>query len=138
MNRRFYGIGIYLLLVFLSGVAVGAVGYHFYRTNVAGAASTPSRRSPEEFRRNFVKLLKEKLQLSPEQVSELVVILDESGAKFRQARAKFRAESETIERAQVERILAILKPDQQRVYRSMLEEWEKKRRAREQQTNRSR
>ena len=101
-----------LLLVFLSGIAVGAVGYHVYNSK--------KHPTPEEFRNHLVQEMTQEVHLDDRQVASLKQIYEETRASFDEARsrenAKLRAEGQAIHDLQVENIKQILRPDQIPLY----------------------
>lgn len=121
MRRTSLTTGLYLVLLFLSGVAVGAFGLRLYTVN------TVSARNPEEFRRQYVAKLRDRLKLTDDQVSRLGPILDETRQQHRQLMEKHRPEYKAIQEEQVRKIRAILTDAQQPAYTKMLEEREKRR-----------
>jgi hypothetical protein len=146
MNRSNLTIGIYILAVFLSGVAVGGLGYKLYTAQTVTAVSDrPSRPNPEEFRRRYVETLQTRLQLDDQQLTSLNRVLDETRDRMRAVREKYKPEFEgvhakqkpemkAVHEFQVAQIRALLKNDVQRQeYEKFLAERERKRREREQQ-----
>jgi len=110
-----------LLLVFSSGIVVGAVGYRVYTTSVAVSAKPPEKRpSPEETRKRLIQEMTTEVHLDEQQVGKLKQIYEETRATFNDARtradAKLRAEGASIHDEQVEKIKAILRPDQIPLY----------------------
>ena len=121
MNRPRLSIIIYVVLVFLSGVLVGALGHRSYTTREVSAAGRRSRPSPDEFRRRYTHELQSRLKLSEEQVWKLDQILDSS-------RDRFGAEMRAIQEEQTKQIRALLNPQQQQEYDKMRQEREHRRR----------
>ncbi len=115
-----------LLLVFLSGVVVGAVGYRLYTTEPA--AATERRPSPEEYRRRYVEMMKTRLHLNEEQLARLNAILDETRERFKQYEEKSRAEKQAIRDQHVAKINAMLTEEQRAEYAKIREEREARRR----------
>ena len=121
MRRTSLTTGLYLVLLFLSGVAVGAFGLRLYTVNSVSA------RNPEEFRRQYVAKLRDRLKLTDDQVSRLGPILDETRQQHRQLMEKHRPEYKAIQEEQVRKIRAILTDAQQPEYTKLLEERAKRR-----------
>lgn len=130
-----------VLLVFLSGAAMGAVGYRLYAVkSVAGdrSATNPSpapKKSPEEVRKLLVGSLKEKVHLDDSQVAEVQKIYQEQHEAFDAMHAKYQAqldpliqpvykaanaERDRIHEAYIAKIKALLRPDQVPLY----EKWQ--------------
>jgi exopolysaccharide biosynthesis protein len=101
-----------LLLVFCSGIAVGAVGYHVYNSK--------RHLTPEEFRNRVVQEMTKEVHLDDRQVASLKQIYEDTRASFDEARSrensKLHAEGQAIHDQQVEKIKNILRPDQIPLY----------------------
>jgi hypothetical protein len=124
MRRTSLTAGLYLLLLFFSGVAVGAFGLHLYTLNSVRATGP---RDPNEFRKKYIAELRTRLKLSDDQVNQLGPILDETRRRHRELMDKHRPEMKAIQDEQVSKIRAILMDSQQSEYTQMLEEREKQR-----------
>ena len=121
MRRTSLTAGLYLVLLFFSGIAVGAFGLHLYTQNSVSA------RNPDEFRRRYIAELQTKLKLTDDQVNKLGPILDETRRRHRELMEKHRPEMKAIQEDQVSKIRAILMDSQQSEYTKLLEEREKQR-----------
>ena len=113
---------VYLLLIFLCGVAGGAVATNLWThwgrdrdQNVAQAAPPRNRthRTVARFTRD--------LSLTPEQAQQLTVILDET-------RQKYRAQEDATRREARNRIRPILNDEQRSVYEEIIADADKRRR----------
>jgi Spy/CpxP family protein refolding chaperone len=124
MRRSSLTAGLYLLLLFFSGVAVGAFGLHLYTLNSVRATGP---RDPNEFRRRYIEELRTRLKLTDEQVNQLGPILDETRRRHRELMDKHRPEMKAIQDEQVSKIRAILQDSQQAEYTKLLDEREKQR-----------
>jgi len=122
MRRTSLTAGLYLLLLFFSGVAVGAFGLHLYTNSVRANG-----RDPAEFRKRYIAELRTRLKLTDDQVSKLGPILDETRQRHRELMEKHRPEMKAIQDDQVTKIRAILMDSQQSEYTKLLEEREKQR-----------
>jgi hypothetical protein len=115
-----------LLMVFMSGIAVGGVGYHVYNNIYS------RRPSPEQFRNKAINDMVKEVHLDSQQVVLLKQIYEETSVAFGQARAeenaKLHAEGQTIHDKQVERIKQILRPDQIPLYDALRQRREAERR----------
>ena len=125
MRRTSLTAGLYLLLVFFSGIAVGAFGLHLYTLNSVRATGP---RDPNEFRRRYIAELRTKLMLTDDQVNRLGPILDETRRRHHELMEKHRPEMKAIQDDQVSKIRAILMDSQQAEYSKLLDEREKQRR----------
>jgi hypothetical protein len=110
-SRSNTSIALYLLLVFVSGVLVGVFGYRLYTVNAVRATSTPAD-SQQARRQRFVAELRQRLDLTPEQVRNLNVVLDEGRAKFREIHRRIEPDMAALRRQQDDRIRALLDPRQ--------------------------
>jgi uncharacterized membrane-anchored protein YhcB (DUF1043 family) len=119
-----------VLLVFASGVAMGAVGYRLYVVKtVASSVQPPSKKktSPEDFRKVVMAHLKDALKLNDQQLDEVKKIYDWQGEQFMpvnkkygtqidQVKHEFDQQRDQIHEAAVAKIKAVLTADQQPLY----------------------
>lgn len=117
MKRSKLSVALYVLLVFLSGVVVGAVGHRYY---VRDQLVPRTRPSPEEFRRRYMEDMRSRLKLSEEQVKQIDAILDET-------RDRYRSQMRAMQEEQFARVRAALNPEQQSEYEKMRQEREERR-----------
>ena len=104
-----FPIAVYLFLVFVSGGVVGALGYRMYSPP---SARSEQRVNPEAWRRQYLDELQTRVNLTPDQVQKMNVILDETDASFNQARDKHHQEIEKIKEDHRAKLRAILTADQ--------------------------
>ena len=109
MKRWNPPIALYLFLVFISGALVGALGYRTYKPP---SASTSTRVSPEEFRRQYLQEIKTRVNLSDEQLEKVNGILDETRTRFHDARDKHNQIVKQIGEEQRAKMRAIMAPEQ--------------------------
>jgi hypothetical protein len=124
-----------LLVVFLSGSVLGAVAYRLYAVNSVQGVDVGRKQpkmSPEEFRKHYVEEFRTKVKMDDQQIATLQQILDETRAAGHKMREKMNAEGEAIQAAQVEKINAILRPDQLPLYASLRAEFKRQRELRDQ------
>ena len=114
----------YLVLVFLSGLLLGAVGVELYN---ARAVNAERRFGPEEMRKRYVEEMRTRLKLRADQVEQLNTILDDTGDRYRELREKYRPEVRAIQDSQVEKIRSLLDDTQKLEYERMREERERHR-----------
>ena len=116
-----------LVLVFVSGALVGVLSHRAYTLRAASAAapSFPRKGNPGDWRKHVVPEMREQLKLDEPQTSQLNTILDEVDSEFAQVRSKWNAENEAIQKGMVDRINAMLCPDQRELY----EKWRAEREA---------
>lgn len=130
-----------LMLVFLSGALVGAVGYRLYIVNSVNAvkqqAKQPPRLSPEEARKRQVEDLRQRVGLDDQQVAQYNAILDDTRQQFDrlhdQLHDRLNTEGRAIHDQQVAKVYAILRPEQRPLYEKWRAEREAERKKREQQ-----
>ncbi len=119
-----------LLLVFVSGALVGVLAHRAYVTRMAPASANPPRgprRDPQEWRKHIVPLMREQMKMDDQQVVQLNQILDETDVQFRDVREKWNTANHAIQKTMVDRINAILRPDQQKLYAEWREARERER-----------
>ncbi|HEY2015441.1 MAG TPA: hypothetical protein VGH38_18175 [Bryobacteraceae bacterium] len=136
---------IYLLLVFSSGVMVGAVAHRLYMVKtVLGTDANPvmHRLGPAEWRKQFIDDMRTKVKMDDRQLVALQQILDQTDEELRQIHAgrkdedaRRRTEDQVVQNAMVEKITGMLREDQRPLYqqlraeREAVRERERKRRA---------
>ncbi len=122
--RRNHPLWLYALLIFLGGIAVGAMSYRLYASNAVIATTAPPR-GPDEWRQRFTADIQTRCQLTPDQMTKLEAVLDESKLLFDEVRSKYRPEMRAIYDSQVSKIKGILSPEQLPGYEAILEEQQK-------------
>ena len=104
------------LLLFCSGGVVGALAHRYY------AAATVNARTSEDFRQRDLMEMQTRLKLTPAQVNQLENILDETKAKYKAVRDSYHPEMLRIRQDHIQRVKAILTPEQTVVYDQLLAE----------------
>lgn len=109
MKRWNLPIAVYLFLVFISGGVVGALAYRMY--------SPPSARSeqhvsPEVMRKQYLDELRTRVNLTPDQMQKMNVIMDETDLSFNQMHERHHQDFEKIKEEHRAKLRAILTPDQ--------------------------
>jgi hypothetical protein len=129
-----------LLLVFGSGILVGAVGYRLYMVNsVAMGGPPPGRppqRDPEEVRKHRIQEMRDRVKLDDEQVARLNTIYDHTRQEFHALKKKGDEEGRVIWDRQRDAVRAILRQDQiplYEQYQKELDEQHRRERERRQQ-----
>jgi hypothetical protein len=119
-----------LVLVFLSGGVLGACAYRLYMVNaIVTPASVQHRPSVEEFRKRYLADLQKYANLDGQQIAQVNQVLDEIGTETKQKMTAIHDE-------QIDRINAILSPEQRAAYKKMRDEHDAERaRRRQQQQN---
>jgi CHASE3 domain sensor protein len=121
MKRSNFYIGLYLFLVFLSGILVGAIGHRLYSAQVVNATRTASR-SSEDYRKHYVEEMSSRLKLRADQVQQLNAVLDQTRKEFHAVREKFEPAMKVVQDEQTTRINAMLDDAQRAEYQRMREE----------------
>jgi Spy/CpxP family protein refolding chaperone len=120
MTRKSLPIAFYLLLVFVSGAVVGALGYRTYNPPTARTVSTSP--SQSEFRRHYIDESRTRLGLTDDQVAKLTAILDDTETRFGQARDRENHEIRQIREDHFARVRTILTPEQVPKYEELRKE----------------
>jgi uncharacterized membrane protein len=129
-QNRFSAV-LSLVLVFLSGILVGAVSYRLYSVNTVSTANTggrPPGRNPEEVRKQRMREMREKVKLDDEQFTKLGEIYDHTRQEFQALKKKGDAEGHQIWDKQRESVRAMLRPDQLPLYEQYQKEQDEQRR----------
>jgi uncharacterized membrane protein len=118
MRRSTLTIAAYLLVVFVSGISVGAFGYRLVSGTPVSAKATP-KLSPEEWRREYLNEMQNRVKLTPDQLGQLNTILDETRSRFHTARENHDQLVKTIRAEQTNKIRQMLtdaqKPEYERL-----------------------
>jgi hypothetical protein len=107
MTRK---IILYFLLVFVSGSVVGALGYRAYNPPTARTVNTPQ--PPSDWRQQYMDESKARLDLTADQVTELKAIMDDTEARFHQARERENEEIRQIRDEHIAKVKMMLTPEQ--------------------------
>ena len=123
---------LYLALVFIGGAAFGFSISQFYSANAAEAKEADAApTTAREYRQNLVNELDDELNLDEDQVSEVLLILDDVGERFMEVRDAMEPEFEAIRSERAARIMSVLTPEQRIEYGKILEERDRARRERD-------
>jgi hypothetical protein len=126
-------IALYMGIVFASGGVLGWFGQKTYTESTVAPKRVS--KNPEEFTKRLVAEYQRRLQLTPDQVTKLTIILDDTRAQaninfqaqLKDAREKSEPEFQRIRQAQIERVQEMLNPQQKIEYEQMRKEREEKR-----------
>jgi hypothetical protein len=124
MKRSTLSIAISMLAVFLSGIAVGGVGYRLYTVKSVAAGAPAPARSPEDFRKKYISELDARLKLQGDQTQKINTILDQTRTQFRAEKERSKAELKRIHDSQVEQVRSILTDSQKPEYEKFHQERE--------------
>jgi Spy/CpxP family protein refolding chaperone len=122
MSPRVKG-ALLLLLVFLLGVAAGALAFGLFGAEM-GWRNRP--RDPERFRELVLKRLTKELDLQPEQRQKVEAILRETGQEFARLKVDMDPRIREIRGHSRERMRAILTPEQRTKLEVLEKEWERR------------
>jgi hypothetical protein len=125
--KRSLTVPLYVLLVFLSGVMVGAVGHRLYNARSVNATAQPKMK-PEDWRRHVVEDMRTRLKLDDEQVQKLQAAFDATRLKFSDYDQRAKAERKSIIESQHQTIRSFLNDQQRAEYDKYLLERQQKRR----------
>lgn len=136
MARTRFSAALYLVLVFASGILVGAVSHRLYVTSTVAANSTIAvPRTMEEVRKKYLADMRAKVGLNDTQIASVNSILDDTKRKFDDLHRKEKPLRDQIQQEQVESIRALMNEDQRTAYdkwraeRARLQAEEKKKQA---------
>jgi hypothetical protein len=125
MKRKQWAAGLLAVLLFCGGAAVGALGHRYYETTAVSAKTS------DDFRHRYVAEMQTRLKLSPAQIDQLDTILDDTKAKYKATRDRYRPDMLKIKNEQIARVKSILTPAQIPGYEALVAEREQKARAQE-------
>ena len=121
MTRSHLSLSMYAALIFGGGIAVGALSDRLW-TSAPVAATTGRSISPEEWRRQYLAEMRERVHITDEQANRLNAILDESRVLYNQVKEKYRPEMKAIHDSQVAKVKLLLEPEQRENYQKVLDE----------------
>jgi len=114
--RSSASIPLYLALVFAGGAAVGAFGHRLYTAKTVAATAPERRQSADEWRKSYLVEARERLKLTDAQASEIALILEKTGQKYREFRERTRPEMDQIQTEQINAVRAVLEEKQKSEY----------------------
>ncbi len=120
MRRNQWAAAGLAILLFFVGVAVGVLSHRYV------TASSVSAKSSEDFRQRYISEMQSRLKLSPQQLTELETILDETKAKYKAVRDSYRPAMMKVKQDQTSRVKAILTPRQIPAYEQLVAERERR------------
>jgi Spy/CpxP family protein refolding chaperone len=119
MQRNQLAAGGFAALLFLGGVATGALGHRFF-------APVPVIAAPDAARRRYVREMQDRLKLTPAQVTQLETIMHETKVKTKTVRDSIHPQILEIKHEHIARIRAILTPEQIPAYEKLVAEREQR------------
>jgi hypothetical protein len=121
MKRNQAAAAFLAILLFFSGVAVGALAHLYYTKSTVSAKTTA-----EDFRQQYISEMRSRLNLSPAQLNQLEGILDETKAKVKAVRDLYHPQMLRIKAEQIDRVKSILTPAQIPAYEKLVAERERR------------
>lgn len=121
MKGQRFTAALFAVLLFACGVAVGALGHRYFSMTTVSA-----RNNPDLFRQRYVKEMHERLKLTPDQLTKLEAIMDNTKAKYRALRESNRPEMLKIKQDQIQAVKNILTADQIPTYEQIVAEHERR------------
>ena len=114
-----------MALVFVSGALLGGFGDHVYGTyRITPSKSGKAPKSPEEVRRGIIEFWKTHLKLTDDQVIKVGLIMDETRARMDEVHRGTIPAQQEIRREQMEKMRAMLTPEQKVEYDRLQKERE--------------
>jgi len=128
MRRSNLLIAFYLVLIFASGIVVGAFATHLYTAKSVNAAkaAAPAKLTPEEWRRQYTTEMQTRLSMTPDQMTKLNVVLDETGSKVHTEHERHNQEMKAIHEDQVAKTRALLTDAQRPQYEQLRKDREER------------
>jgi hypothetical protein len=105
---------LYLILVFGSGILVGAVSHRLYTTKTASANSSPQ--NMVEYRKRYFAEMRAKVKVNDAQVAAVTVILNNAKGKFDALHTQDTALHDKIQQDLIDQIRAQLDNKQKVAY----------------------
>ena len=116
MPRTRFGAAIYLMLVFASGILVGAVSHRLYVTSTVNANNNIPPKTMEQYRKQFFGEMRQKVGANEEQISKINQILDDTKRKFDELHAQEKPLRDKIDQERVDEIRDVLTEPQKIAY----------------------
>jgi hypothetical protein len=110
-----------LLLVFASGILVGAVSNRLYMVRTA-SANAPAPRTMAQYRKQFFEEMRVKVGATDAQIARMDVVLDDAKKKLDALHAEHKPMREKIDHDRIEGIRAVLDDKQRAAYDQWREE----------------
>ena len=123
MKRWTLPIALYLFVVFVSGSVLGALGYRLYNPPTT---KSNAKLSPEEWRRQNLEEMRQKLNLTPDQVQKVNTVYDETHSRFEAAHNTHNQVVKQIREDHVSKIRVLLTPEQLPKYEQLRAEREQR------------
>lgn len=118
---------LWLVIVFASGIAVGAASFRYFAGGDTMPEARENRRPPsrEQLRQEYLGRLRERVGVSEEQLSQIVTILENVRKTSDEKRAVFDGDMKRLQDDARQQINELMTPEQRERY----EAWRRERRA---------
>jgi hypothetical protein len=126
MKRSNLMIAFYLVLIFASGIVVGAFATHLYEARAVIAGAPTPRLTPEEWRRQYTTEMQTRLNLNPDQLTKLNQTMDETRGKVHAEHERHKQEMKSIHDEHMNRVRAMLTEQQRPEYEKLRQEREER------------
>ena len=126
-NRGSRKAVVLVFLVFVLGIALGALGTYVVTTRVLAARPQSVSRTPA----NTVAMFTRDLNLNPDQQKQIEAILSDTRARYAALHDKLDPEYEQIRHEGRERVREVLTPDQRPKFEDLLRRMDEDRRRRQ-------
>jgi Spy/CpxP family protein refolding chaperone len=124
MKRWTLPIALYLFVVFVSGSVLGALGYRLYSPPTT--KSNAPKLSPEEWRSQHIEEMRQKLNLTADQLQKVNTIYDETHSRFEAAHNTHNQVVKQIREEHVAKVRALLTAEQLPKYEQLRAEREQR------------
>jgi len=115
MTRSRWAAVSYLVLVFGSGTLVGAVAQRLYMTTTSVTASAIPK-TPAQARKDFLTRMQKRVNATDDQVAKVNAVLDEAKQKYSELDQQNKPLRDKIDQERIAAVLAVLNPEQQKLY----------------------
>jgi len=135
MRRPGLAAALYVVLVFAMGAVVGIFADRLYTAKtVSASANIPK---PADWRKKYVEDMTKRVRLTPQQVTELGGILDDTQTKYHEEHDRSKQQLAQFHTEQVQKVREILAPTQLPEYEKFQAEREKDRELRDKASKQS-
>jgi Spy/CpxP family protein refolding chaperone len=114
----------YLAIALVCGALIGISAQRLYDARSVNAEGSEK---ATRYRRGYIKEMKTRLHLTPEQEARLHSVLDETRRRVQEVQARSKPEMRAIQEAHTQKVESILTDVQRPEYRKMREEREQRR-----------
>src|SRR5262249_14066913 len=105
-------IVLYVALVFASGVVLGVFGHRFYAATSVDAKGPAVTAKPASFRARYMEESQRRLNLTEAQLTKLMQIFDDTRERMDEVNHRMEPVMQAIRNEQIDKIRAMLTPEQ--------------------------